>query len=94
MEAFIQATDGSKNMKQIFIPKETLDHPFDLTLVVQYGKEFRAHRRVLSESTPFFEKMLNSDMREANEGLVGLEMVTEQFVSEVYWSLFTLVMLR
>ena len=76
MEAFIQATDGSKNMKQIFIPKETLDHPFDLTLEVQDGKEFRAHRRVLSESTPFFEKMLNSDMREANEGLVRLEMVT------------------
>jgi len=35
------------------------------------------NRRVLSEASLLFEKMLNSDMRESNEGVVRSEMLTE-----------------
>jgi len=45
--------------------------------VIQDGKEFKAHRRVLAEASPFFKKLLNSDMKESNEGVVRLEMLAE-----------------
>ena len=45
-------------------------NPFDITLVVKDGKEFQAHRNVLSQASPFFEKLLNSDMKENNEGVM------------------------
>ena len=77
METLLEANGNISTSKKVFIPKETPDHPFDVTLVVEDGKEFKAHRRVLSEASPFFEKLLNSDMRESNEGVIRLEMITE-----------------
>ena len=59
------------------MPPESLDHPCDVTLVAQDGKEFKAHKYVLSEASPFFEKLLNSDMQESKEGVVRLEMFSE-----------------
>jgi len=47
-----------------FISKDTLDQPCDVVLIVKDGREIKAHRRVLSEASPFFEKLLNSDMKE------------------------------
>ena len=41
-------------------------NPYDVTLIVKDGKEFKAHRQVLSEASPFFEKLLSSDMNEKN----------------------------
>ena len=78
MEATLETTE-----------QETLDHPFDVTLVVENGKEFKAHRRVLSEASPFFEKMLNSGMRESNEGVVRLEMLTELCLRDILEFIYT-----
>ncbi|KAL9978680.1 hypothetical protein ACROYT_G016227 [Oculina patagonica] len=39
--------------------------PFD-----KDGKEFKAHRRVLSEASPFFEQLLESDMKENKEEVI------------------------
>ena len=75
--------------KQVFTPQESLDHPFDVTLVVQDEKEFKAHRRVLSKASPFFEKLLNSDMRESNEGVVRLEMLTEPCLRDILEFIYT-----
>jgi len=36
-------------------------------LVVKDGKEFKARRRVLSEASPFFKKLLNGNMKETLE---------------------------
>ena len=83
MEASSQINSDISSTKQGFIPQETLHHPFDVTLVVEDGKEFKAHKRVLSEKSPFFEKLLNSDMRESNEGVVRLEMVTEACIKDI-----------
>ena len=59
-------------------------HPFDVTFVVGDGvKEFKAHRGVLSQASPFFEKLLNGDMRESKEGVVRLEMVTERGLKDI-----------
>ena len=69
--------------------QETLDHPFDITLVGEGGKEFKAHRRVLSQANPFFEKMLNGDMRESNEGVVRLDMLTELGLRDILEFIYT-----
>ena len=56
------------------------------------GKEFKAHKNVLSEASPFFEKLLSSDMKESREGLVCLEMFSESAMRDC--SVFTRVMFR
>ena len=60
---------------QAWFTREELDQPYDVTLVVRDG-DFKAHRKVLSEASPFFEKLLNSDMKESKEGVVRLEIFT------------------
>ena len=89
MEDSSQTTSDIPSKKQLFVPQETPDHPFDVTLVVEYGKAFKAHRLVLSEASPFFEKLLNSGMRESSEGVVRLEMLTELGLSEILEFIYT-----
>ena len=57
--------------------------------MIEDGKEFKAHRRVLSEASPFFEKLLNSDMRESNEGIVRLQMLTELCLRDILEFIYT-----
>ena len=71
------------------MPQETLDHPFDVTLVVEDGKKFKAHRRVLSKASPFFEKLLKSDMKESNQGVIRLEMLTELCLRDILEFIYT-----
>ena len=98
MAASIQITSDvpsrrqvSRNARSTFLSKaqERLDHPFDITLVVADGKEFKAHKSVLSEASPFFEKLLHSDMRECNEGVVRLEMLTELCLRDILEFIYT-----
>jgi len=49
------------------------DHLCDVTLVTKDGKEFKAHRNVLSAASPFLLKLLQSDMKESREGIVRFE---------------------
>jgi len=58
-------------------------NPNDVTLVVKDGKEFQAHRSVLSQASSFFEKLLNSDMKENNEGVIRLEMIFESHMADI-----------
>ena len=73
----------------MFQLQETLDHPYDLTLIVEDGKEFKAHRDVLSKASPFFEKLLNSDMKEAKEGIIRLDMINESVMSAILEFIYT-----
>ena len=51
-------------------------NPYDVTLlVVKDGKEFKAHRHVLSVASHFFEKLLKSDLKEKREGVIRLEVL-------------------
>ena len=49
------------------------DHLCDITLITKDDKEFKAHRNVLSAASPFFFKLLQSDMRENREGIVRFQ---------------------
>ena len=89
MAALSQTTDDKPSTKEVFMPQETLDHPFDVALVVKDGKEFKAHRRVLSEASPFFEKLFNSDMKESIEGVARLEMITGCCLRDILEFIYT-----
>ena len=89
MASLLPATGDIQTRKPVFLPRETHDHPYDVTLVVEDGKEFKAHRRVLKEASPFFEKLLNSDMREAKEGVARLEMLTETGLGDILEFIYT-----
>ena len=74
---------------EAFMPEDTLDQPCDVILVVKDGKELKAHRRVLSEASPFFEKAFNSGMKESKEGIVQLETFAEPVVRNTLEFIYT-----
>ena len=56
---------------KVFLSNDGLDQPCDVTSVVRDGK-FTAHKKVLSKTSSFFERLLNSDMKESKGGVVRL----------------------
>ena len=74
---------------ELSMPKETPDQRCDVILLVEDGKEFEAHKQVLSEASPFFEKLLNSDMKESREGIVRLEMFSESAMRNTLQFIYT-----
>ena len=87
--ASLGTTGDVLNTKKVLSPQETLDHPFDVTLVAEDGEEFKAHRHFLSEASSFFKRLLSSDMRESNEGVVRLEMLTELGLRDILEFIYT-----
>lgn len=57
--------------------------------MVDDGKKIKVHRRVLSEASPVFEKMLTSEIKETHEGVVLLEMITELGLMELLEYIYT-----
>lgn len=51
--SFIANPGDIPRTKQVLIPQESNDNPFDVTLVIADGREFKAHRRALLEASPF-----------------------------------------
>ena len=78
-----------ESISELFIPKDTLHHPCDVVLLVKDGKQLKAHRRVLSEASLFFEKLLKSDMKETQEGIVRFEMFTESIMAATLRFIYT-----
>ena len=95
MAAEVQSADSSEQVipsgrkESIFMPKDTLDQPYDVVLMVKDGKEFKAHKRVLSEASLFFQKLLNSDLKETQEGVVRLKMFTESVMAATLQFIYT-----
>ena len=58
-------------------------HLCDLTLVTKEGKELMAHSNVLSVVSPFFHKLLQSDMKESHERIVRLEEISGSVMEDV-----------
>lgn len=73
----------------MFQPQEALDRPCDLTLMVEDDREFKVHKDVLSKASPFFEKLLNSDMKESKEGIIRLDMTNESAMSAILEFIYT-----
>lgn len=82
-------TPRKECFSQAFTPPETNNHAFDIILVVQDGRKFKAHRHVLSEASPYFEKLLTSGMKEAKEGIVCLESYTEVAMGSLLEFIYT-----
>ena len=98
MAAEIQSADSSEkvipsrrkeSICEFFTPKDTLHQPCDVVLLVKDGKQFKAHRRILSETSPFFKKLLNSNMKESQEGIVRLEIFTESVMAATLQFIYT-----
>ena len=65
------------------------DHLCDATLVTKDDKEFKAHRNVLSAASPFFSKLLESDMRENREGIIRFEEISGVVMEDVLEFIYT-----
>jgi len=64
-------------------------HLSDVTLVTKDDKEFKAHRNVLSAASPFFFKLLQSDMKENGEGIVRFEEISAAAMEDVLEFIYT-----
>ena len=76
-------------MNRLDIKLKDHKHPSDATVVMKDGKEFQVHRSVLSQASSFFEKLLNSDMKENNEGVIRLEMILESQMADILEFIYT-----
>ena len=65
------------------------DYLCDVTLVTKDDKEFKAHRNVLSAASPFFCKLLQSDMKENREGIVRFEEISGAVMKDVLEFIYT-----
>ena len=65
------------------------DHLCDITLVTKDDKEFKAHRNILSAASPFFCKLLQSDMKENREGIVRFEEISDPVMEDVLEFIYT-----
>jgi len=65
------------------------DHLCDITLMTKDGKEFKAHRNVLSAVSPFFSKLLQSNMKENREGIVRFEEISGTVMKDVLEFIYT-----
>ena len=61
----------------------------DVTLVAKDGEELKAHRNVLSAASPFFCKLLQSDMKENREGIVRFEEISGSVMEDVLEFIYT-----
>ena len=65
------------------------DHLCDMTLATKDGKEFKAHRNVLSAASPFFFKLFQSHMKENREGIVRFEEISGAVMEDVLEFIYT-----
>lgn len=61
----------------------------NITLVAKEGNEFKAHRNVLSAASPFFSKLLQSEMKEKEEGVIRFEEISKSVLSDVLEFIYT-----
>ena len=61
----------------------------DITLVAKEGRGFKAHRNVLSAASPFFAKLLQSDMKEKDEGTIRFKEISASIVEDVLEFIYT-----
>ena len=65
------------------------DYLCDITMVAKEGKEFKAHRNVLSAVSPFFAKLFQSEMKEKEEGIIRFEEISASILEDVLEFIYT-----
>ena len=69
-------------MKRLNIQRKQ-DYLCDITLVSKDNIKFKAHRNVLSAASPYFDKLLQSNMKENREGIVRFEEISGSVLEDV-----------
>ena len=69
-------------MKRLNIHRKQ-DYLCDITLVSKDNSKFKAHRNVLSAASPYFDKLLQSNMKENREGIVRFEEISGSVLKDV-----------
>ena len=69
-------------MKRLNIQRKQ-DYLCDITLVSKDNSKFKAHRNVLSAASPYFDKLLQSNMKENREGIVRFEEISGSVLEDV-----------
>ena len=75
-------------MKRLNIQRKQ-GHLCDLPLVTKGDEELKAHSNVLSAASPFFNKLLLSDMKEKREGIVRFEEISGSVMEDVLEFVYT-----
>ena len=75
-------------MKRLNIQRKR-DYLCDITLVTNDDIELKAHRNVLSAVSPFFCKLLESDMKENREGIIRFEEISGCVMEDVLEFIYT-----
>ena len=83
-----QASFCVELMKRLNIQRKQ-DYLCDITLVSKDNIELKAHRNVLSAASPFFYKLLQSDMKENREGIIRLEEISGSVMEDVLEFIYT-----
>ena len=65
------------------------DYLCDITLVAKEGKEFKAHRNVLSAVSPFFARLFQSEMKEKEEGIIRFKEISASILEDVLKFIYT-----
>ena len=61
----------------------------DISLMTNDDRELKAHRNVLSAASPFFCKLLQSDMKESREGIIRFEEISGSVLEDVLEFIYT-----
>ena len=69
-------------MKRLNIQRKQ-DYLCDITLVSKDNSKFKAHRNVLSAASPYFDKLLQSNMKKNREGIVRFEEISGSVLEDV-----------
>ena len=89
VENMLKKSNSNQDKHGVFMPQDTRDGPCDVTLVIDDGKEVKAHQHILAQASPFFEKLLSSNMKESREGVIRLEMLTESVLGDILEFVYT-----
>ncbi|XP_022808531.1 kelch-like protein 2 [Stylophora pistillata] len=65
------------------------DYLCDITLVSKDNSEVKAHRNVLSAASPYFCRLLQSDMKENREGIIRFEEISGSVMGDVLEFIYT-----
>ena len=88
MSAIEQTSFCVELMKRLNIQRKQ-DYLCDVTLVTNDNSDFKAHRNVLSAASPFFCKLLESDMKENREGIIRFEEISGSIMEDVLEFIYT-----
>ena len=75
-------------MKRLNIQRKQ-GHLCDITLITKDDQELKAHRNILSAASPFFCKLLQSDMKEIGKGSFGSRRFRD-LLWKMFWNSSTL----